>query len=1081
MKETPDKSDPATSHIIRFCVVEQASSAPVGGAEVRIASVGPEIVYSTDPEGLCKLVVDGNSPHGVMVAVCKQGFVPMRVVWDRSESSSQLPGDYTIALEAATSIGGRVQNEEGEAVGGATVFLAIWSRRKMEGVRVMTDIFDRTAVTDAEGKWHFDEAPADLTGLMFRVSHVDYVEEMHYARAEMPTEQFRNGTMAMVLKKGIRVEGVVTDHEGKPVADAEVLPGRDRVGSGVKPSFRTDAAGRFSMVRAPEGRASITVKAEGHAPALVEFPAMEGMGPLQIILDPARQIRGRVVNLSGEPLAGAIVFADTWRHHRTLELHLKTDDEGRFEWKNAPADEVLFDFVHHEYRSWRRIPLTASDEEHVIVLRKPLMMRGTVKDARTGASIDSFSIITGEMHDNHRIYWRREGALDFSGGSFLWRFMGDTGGGGVSLMRAEAEGYLSGVSRIDDSEEEGVLNFLLEPGPATSGRVLCADGSPASGAKLVVVSGSSAHIQGKELNASHGNMELAADAEGKFNFPSQEPPYAIVAVHETGCAVATAEEFAQNPVLQTQGWGRVEIATETGTPDDEKIPFYIRYENILKYGEGMPWVTVNPKPERTAGNRIIFENLPPGNAWLGRYGQANHDAVSLCIKGGETIKLDFDRGVAAGGKDGTAMIVIKVVDEGGNPVEGAMVMEGGFRLKSEPGVSYSMSLSFGENETRKTNRNGVVMIGCPKFPMKKGMEVKFVNVVVKHPDFCTARANCPTEGESLPVILRRGGTLKISGFFEAGGKKADDVHVQTRANDRDAEIDMDTWIHEEGGILSNRQVPRGSGFLRVVSLPENGPAHFSDIVEIAVEEGESRGIHVALRPGMRFHGKLEDSVPRPIVHGRVDVNVTTVVSGGSESMEWHTWRDIEADGTFVFDSLPEGAVELIAICEGFASKNRAGSETEPQRTPQVFQTEKEANPVTVEMERTAVCEAHAADEQRKPMVGATVHLSPNVRWNSGSSGIFAGALLKQEELISLNREERDKRMREKRWAFNYQGTTDENGAALIANLPRGKHLLTTHLQGYRMMSPSGRMGARFCEVEMLAGEVTKVHIVMRKE
>lgn len=324
-----------------FRVVEGASGAPIRDAEVRLPYLDVPREYKTGPDGACRIDLPEPLPEQLGVFVEKSGFVPMRVVWTLSQLPAPLlPSEYTLPLEPGTAIGGRVLDERGMPIEGATVFLIVWPADGRGGLTVNAHVWERPAVTDANGRWRFDEAPADLRDLRYRLKHPGFVEEFRFTPASAEAEQLPNGTAAWVMKEGVRVEGVVTDPQGRPVANAELLTGRDRFCSGTKPSFHTDESGRFSFVLAPEPNTSLTVKAEGLAPALLKFAVTPGMAPMRIRLEPGCKIRLRTVDAAGAPVGCALVIADTWRRHRSLEWHGQTDEEGRLTWESAPPDEV---------------------------------------------------------------------------------------------------------------------------------------------------------------------------------------------------------------------------------------------------------------------------------------------------------------------------------------------------------------------------------------------------------------------------------------------------------------------------------------------------------------------------------------------------------------------------------------------------------------------------------------------------------------------------------------------------------------------------------------------------------------------
>jgi hypothetical protein len=147
--------------------------------------------------------------------------------------------------------------------------------------------------------------------------------------------------------------GRVVDRQGQPVAGAQVwaVVFRERVGS-----TSTDSDGRFRLSALKEGRA---VDVWGDAPGLAR-QRQEGVhvfagrdrdiGPL--ILLPGTQIRGRVVDIQGRPIAGARIKIDDYHHilghtisSDQTEWSLRGGPEGRFVTHRLPAGRVFFRFA----------------------------------------------------------------------------------------------------------------------------------------------------------------------------------------------------------------------------------------------------------------------------------------------------------------------------------------------------------------------------------------------------------------------------------------------------------------------------------------------------------------------------------------------------------------------------------------------------------------------------------------------------------------------------------------------------------------------------------------------------------------
>ena len=124
----------------------------------------------------------------------------------------------------------------------------------------------------------------------------------------------------------------------------------------------------------------LTIQAKGYSPELKDFTADKSMEPLEFRLQRGGTVRGRIVDTKGNPVAGAFVAADTWRGHRSLKWRADTDAEGRFEWNEAPTDDVLFDMGKKGYMSVRGYGMSPSEQEYEITMPDQLRISGTVVD-----------------------------------------------------------------------------------------------------------------------------------------------------------------------------------------------------------------------------------------------------------------------------------------------------------------------------------------------------------------------------------------------------------------------------------------------------------------------------------------------------------------------------------------------------------------------------------------------------------------------------------------------------------------------------------------------------------------------------
>src|SRR5207244_11842870 len=97
------------------------------------------------------------------------------------------------------------------------------------------------------------------------------------------------------------------------------------------------------------------------------------------------------------------------------------------------------------------------------------------------------------------------------------------------------------------------------------------------------------------------------------------------------------------------------------------------------------------------------------------------------------------------------------------------------------------------------------------------------------------------------------------------------------------------------------------------------------VTNVVGKAGETTAISLELKRGAAVRGRLDESVPRPVVNGRVIATVFPIgFSPEKNPPQWHTWTVARPDGRFEFASLPAGDLEIAAICQGFISANGHG-------------------------------------------------------------------------------------------------------------------------------------------------------------
>jgi peroxiredoxin len=629
--------------VLELRVVNSLTDQPLQGVEIhtQIHSVTSDLL--TDGDGRCFVRIPGQKPRFVGVWAKKDGYVPVSVSWD--QEGAKVPAEYTLPLEPGTTIGGIIQNEEGKPVAGATVFLLVPGNDNRDAPRPRASLWDHPVKTDEKGRWRCDLLPAKLDDVWIRLSHPDYASDTSYGATPKPTmDRLRDRTGVMVLKKGITVAGRVLAADGAPVKGARVSQGTDRWGTHYPDTFTNDN-GEFHFANGAAGEMVLTVQARKHAPDLKRVNVSRSMAPVEFRLEPARTIRGRLVDGEGNPVAGAFVAADTWRGCRSIEFRVNTGNDGRFEWNDAPSDPVLFDMGGAGFMSVRHKSLAAGDGDATITLLRPLRVKGAVVDAATGKPINTFTVVPGIRFDNQpNPYWQRRDAKPARDGRYELSFAEPRP---EHLVRIEAEGYLPAVSRaIKDGEGAVTIDFKLKKGEGVAGIVLGADDQPRVGVEAaLVLPGHSCRIENGRVPDRSDVVVVETDSDGKFRFPPQEGAYSVVVIGDEGYAFRSQEKLAAEPKVKLEPWGRIEGTVRIGSKPGAGERVHLSIDGSGSGTTPLPYFDYNATAD--ADGRYTIERVPPGDVSVTRSirlsarSTAYSHGKSIFVKPGETARVDL--------------------------------------------------------------------------------------------------------------------------------------------------------------------------------------------------------------------------------------------------------------------------------------------------------------------------------------------------------------------------------------------------------------------------------------------------------
>jgi RNA polymerase sigma factor (sigma-70 family) len=665
---TPATTTVARTNDFTFWAVDALTGKGVTGAKVMaVVAQDPQHIdrYTnlvTDSNGSCVVPRPPSGEAILAVGVLANGYEERCAV---GGGPKPLTNNYILKLPRGSSISGVVQDESGKPVAGADIqiqFAGTGDSSDSEFQAERPGFPDDFAVasTDDAGRWTFQSAPESNDDFYIAVKHPSYpTADFHPSSdarnyltpvAHFKLEELRAGSAVFVLSSGLGLRGTVTDEQQNPVADAKVSYG-DFADSG--PSVKTGADGAFTLTPLSTGRGHITIQAKGFAPDRLPVEVASNSPALAIQLKPAARLRLRVVDESGNAKEHVDVRLQAWRGYNTLNWGGFTDSDGRIEWDSAPQDALNIYAGKQGFFSSRDNIFTADGAEHTITLHPQITVSGSVTDAESGQPITAFKAIPGSD---------RLELVHGTNGEYTLTFQESSQ---PLLVHFEADGYEPATSEPlpthPTTQSCSISLKRQNPSQVVQGAVLLADGSPAAGAQVALCTAEKGvTIEGGKFLSREGSILTTADANGRFTFPADVAPQAVVAIHEQGFAQLKLE--TNNRVaLSLKPWGRIEGVLNLRSRKNANRQIILRtrpqalgVSATARIGsrpisaEGQ--IRVNFSADTDAQGNFVFDRLPQGDFDLylfpGLYLPWSHQ-TPVQVQPGETLAVQI------GGTGGT--------------------------------------------------------------------------------------------------------------------------------------------------------------------------------------------------------------------------------------------------------------------------------------------------------------------------------------------------------------------------------------------------------------------------------------------
>lgn len=634
--------------ILELEVVDKTLGEPIPKIPINVSIDNRRFSYVTDdqghahieyPEGLKYLVITPKAP----------AFVPINLSWRNFNSKDPVPDAYKLELEQGSTIGGIVNDEAGNPIPNVIVQLSVPYRHGEEQSREQLDLYNLPIKTDATGHWRCDVVPKDMAQPYVRLSHPDFLSDEMFGETPVPPlPKLRDLTGVMVMKKGLSVSGKVLDDQGQPIAGAKVYQGGDRFGSNY-PETKTDAAGNFRFPHCrPGNELVLTVTAKGKSPDQKSLMFDKPLDNVEFRLEPGHVVKGRVIDAAGNPIPKVMIATDTWRDHRALMVRFDTDANGAFLWNEAPADEVLTDFLKQGYMDNRRVHIKPSDQDIVITLRKPVRVTGTVVDADTNQPITSFKVVQGIQWENQpEISWQpSDPQIHPKDGKFEFELTNPYPGYAV---RIDTPDHLPETSRVfKDNQGDISLEFKLKKGKILAGTLRTPDGKPLANTDVVLCTGTNGpYITNGEITQRDQHTIVKTNDAGHYQLPPQTGNFSIVVVDEKGYAELRSDELAKSSDITVQPWGKVEGTLKIGTKAGARQTINVSHQESPGEHSQQPRVYHDLRASTDDNGHFSVGHVPPGRTYVAlqvqfsQYTYGYTQGRNVEVKPGETAHIDL--------------------------------------------------------------------------------------------------------------------------------------------------------------------------------------------------------------------------------------------------------------------------------------------------------------------------------------------------------------------------------------------------------------------------------------------------------
>ncbi|HEX3529358.1 MAG TPA: carboxypeptidase-like regulatory domain-containing protein [Thermoanaerobaculia bacterium] len=340
------------------------------------------------------------------------------------------------------------------------------------------------------------------------------------------------GPALLPLRRACRASGQITDAEGRPIPDAKVL-----LSSGITRTQTTaDERGSFRFGPQAAGSFDLEVQATGFRVLRKGGLALAGNVDLgAFVLQPVALLAGRVRDETGEPVAGAALFASRGGQGAGST---QADAAGRFSFAEITPEPVRLTafaqgFLPEEVADLEAGPDATSIE---VVLRRGAVLTGRVTrpsgEPAAGARV---MLLDNGTQGPFATLGLPQATADDDG-----RYRLEGVAPGERRVRAALSGLLPDNAQLAVRDGTNRLDLHLGRGAAVSGRAVTTDGEPVARAQIFLFTLGEQMSPASAQAAADGTFSWPAVAAGSYRleaeFPGFTAPVSILKVEDSPLA-----------------------------------------------------------------------------------------------------------------------------------------------------------------------------------------------------------------------------------------------------------------------------------------------------------------------------------------------------------------------------------------------------------------------------------------------------------------------------------------------------------------------------------------------------------------